>query len=85
MEILVFLWRNEHGGPSPSEIAEHRLGQQPIFVRQTKTRTSKVNPGKETVLSLMPEALDIIKKWGQYSHDQNEFVFPELNLGMDEK
>lgn len=78
------------GGMNMADLARLRwrnldlVNNQVSFVRR-KTRTSKASPEKETILTLMPEALEIIKKWCQISDNPNEFVFPELNLSMDER
>ncbi|MDR6805586.1 integrase [Dyadobacter sp. BE34] len=60
------------------------INNQVSFIRR-KTRTTKENAGQETVISLMPEALEIIRKWGRPNEDQDDFIFPELSLGMNEK
>lgn len=61
------------------------LTQREISFVRRKTRTSKANAGAGITLSLLPEAVEIIKKWALPSTDQNEFVFPELNQKMTEK
>lgn len=86
------IWKFSYfcGGMNMADLARLRwrnvdlIHRQVSFIRR-KTRTNKANSGAETTLALLPEAIDIIKIWGQPSLDQNEFVFPELNQRMNEK
>lgn len=86
------IWKFSYfcGGMNMADLARLRwrnidlINNRVSFIRR-KTRTNKTNPGAETNLPLLPEAVDIITKWGQKSADQNEFVFPEMNQQMNEK
>lgn len=53
-----------------------------LHYKRSKTERSK-KESKLISVALKPEALEIIKKWGQISVLRNAYIFPHLKVGMN--
>lgn len=89
-EYALDIWKFSYlcGGMNMADVARLRwrnvdLDQRQINFVRRKTRSSKTNASAEISLTLLPEAINIIKKWAPPSNDQNDFVFPELTQEMN--
>jgi integrase len=59
-------------------------GTQVKFIRK-KTANSKKSDQKKITVTLFAESFEIIKRWGNKDKSQDAYLFPFVNVGMDER
>ncbi len=63
----------------------HNLdGDKLTYIRE-KTKRTKKDRQESSVIHLLPQALDIVKRWGTDSKDADNYIFPIFTKGQSEE